>query len=229
MSVKQNIPNFITLANLLCGCIGLWALFQEAYMTVFWCSFAAGCFDFLDGMAARLLKVSSEIGKELDSLADMVAFGVLPAFVLFHLLEQNGAGNLAFLGLVVAPASAMRLAKFNLDTRQTTDFIGVPTPANAAFVIGLLMVWHFDSLGFRAFLTTPVLVAVAIITAFLLNAPFKMLSFKMKTLSWKGNEARYSFLLISFFLFSLFGWAGFALSFIFYVLISLVYFKFYSK
>lgn len=226
MSIKQNIPNVITLGNVICGCLAINSLFTEEYMMVFWLMFIAGWLDLGDGLTARLLNVKSELGKELDSLADMVTFGALPGFIMFHLISESLDGQpeyLAYIGFIVAAASAFRLAKFNLDTRQTTNFIGVPTPANASFTVGLLLIWHFDELGLKDLLTTPVLIILTLLMSYLLNSNFMMFSFKMKDFKWQGNEFRYLYLIICFGLMPFIGWSIFGIGFFIYVIISLLF------
>ncbi len=229
MSIKKQIPNILTLGNVFLGCIAILSLFEGEYKMVFWCTFAAGWLDLGDGLAARALNVKSEMGKELDSLADMVTFGVLPGFVLYHLISESLDGESAYwayAGFLVTVASAYRLAKFNLDTRQSVNFIGVPTPANAGFIIGLLLLWHFDELGLQPFLTTPVLVVLSLICAYLLNSHWLMFSFKMKNMQWKGNEVRFSYLIITLGLIPILGWSVFAVGFIIYVALSILFKKY---
>jgi CDP-diacylglycerol--serine O-phosphatidyltransferase len=149
-------------------------------------------FDFLDGFAARMLKVSSAIGKELDSLADMVTFGVLPSMIVFQLLEELGHSPLNFLAFSIAVFSGLRLAIFNVDERQQSVFIGLPTPANALFLSSLIFVFiQFPSLN-----NTILLISVSIIFSFLLVAPLELFALKFKNYSWNDNIIRYSFLII---------------------------------
>lgn len=150
-------------------------------------------FDFFDGFAARMLKVSSPIGKELDSLADMVTFGVLPSIITFQLIEQHDPGPIKYLAILIAIFSALRLAKFNVDDKQQSVFIGLPTPANALFLSSLVFV--FDR--FPAFDQLYILVVITIIFSLLLVAPLELFALKFKNYSWKGNETRFVFLLLS--------------------------------
>jgi CDP-diacylglycerol--serine O-phosphatidyltransferase len=228
MSIKQYIPNTITLANVLCGCLAILSLFQGEYTMVFWYGFIAGWLDLGDGLAARVLNVKSDLGMQLDSLADMVTFGVLPGFVMYHLIAENittESEYLAYIGFVVTLSACLRLAIFNLDTRQTSNFVGIPTPANTAFIVGLLLIWHHESLGLQEYLTIPVLIILSLISAFLLNSPFPMFSFKMKNTKWEGNEVRYLYLIITLGLIPFVGWAIFTLGFILYVLMSVLFRK----
>lgn len=226
MSIKQQIPNILTLGNVFVGCLAILSLFEGEYMMVFWYAFIAGWLDLGDGLAARALNVKSELGKELDSLADMVTFGVLPGFIMYFLMSEslNGQNEYwAYTGFILSAAAAYRLAKFNIDTRQSVNFIGVPTPAVAAFIVGLLLVWHTEALGLQSFLTMPVLVVITLVCSYLLNSEFPMFSFKMKNMKWKGNEVRFSYLILSLALIPIVGWALFAIGFVIYVLLSLIF------
>ena len=151
-------------------------------------------FDFLDGFTARILKVHSEIGKELDSLADMVTFGVLPSVMVYHLLLPVSSYFLIpFAAYLIAVFSALRLAKFNIDERQTTTFIGLPTPANALFISSLYFVFQqFTMLNNEFFI-----VGIIIIFSFLLVSPLELFSLKFKSFGWRDNVVRYIFLLMS--------------------------------
>jgi len=135
--MKKHIPNTITCLNLFSGCIGVLMALKGDFVAVAYCVLASGIFDFFDGMVARLLHVKSAIGKELDSLADMVSFGFLPAVVMYMLIKQTVVGMpyLPYIGFIVCIFSALRLAKFNIDERQSTDFIGLNTPMNTFYVI----------------------------------------------------------------------------------------------
>ena len=152
MNIKKHIPNVITLINLLCGCIALVFAVDLNFDMVFYFVALGIFFDFFDGFFARLFNVSSPLGLQLDSLADMVTSGVVPGFVMFHLLQQsqNPLSNnliLPYLGFIITLGSCYRLANFNIDTRQTDSFIGLPTPANTLFIVSLpLVLKHSDSL-----------------------------------------------------------------------------------
>lgn len=202
--MKKNIPNAITLFNLFCGCCALASIFYGQFVQAFWFSLAGGVADYLDGTAARWLNVKSPLGKELDSIADMVSFGVVPGTILYILLVKGlkGMDELPIeLTLVAAPAflvsvfSGLRLAMFNLDTRQTDNFIGVPTPAATLYTLGLLLIFHFDTYGLAEFVTNPVFLGINIVAlSYLLVSEIPMFSFKFKKLTWKGNEIRFVFL-----------------------------------
>lgn len=191
------IPNLLTLGNLLCGCLGILCVFEGDLKTASYLTGLALLLDFGDGFLARLLNSSSPIGKELDSLADMVTFGALPAFVVFSLVK-NAAGEfpayLPYLAFVIAVFSALRLAKFNIDTRQSESFIGLPTPANGMIVASFPFI---PESGFE-FLDNPwVLTAYAFVISFLLVAEIPLFALKFKDFSWQANRIKYVFLVLS--------------------------------
>ncbi|MCA6078995.1 CDP-diacylglycerol--serine O-phosphatidyltransferase [Fulvivirga sedimenti] len=220
MSIKKHIPNFLTCCNLLCGCIGIYYIQRGSFIGAAYLIYAALIFDFLDGFVARLLHVSSPIGKELDSLADMVTFGVLPSFILFKLIgETELPSYIAFFAFLIAIFSALRLAKFNIDDRQQTDFIGLPTPANALFISSL---FFLKGTTLEVLTHAWVLVAIAFIFSFLLVSPLRMFSLKVKSGGWKGNEMRIIFLLISILCLIFFKQAGIPLIIFAYLLLSLI-------
>lgn len=190
------IPNLLTLCNLLSGCAAVSVLFLRAdFAAAFWLVIAAAVFDFFDGFVARLLHVSSSIGKELDSLADMVSFGLVPATVVFMItgleLITSDWGFMAYGGFLIAAFSALRLAKFNIDTRQTEEFRGLPTPACALFFVSLPM------LGTEWVLMPEVLLPLAAVFSVLLVCDMPMFSLKFKTFGLEKNKLRYVFLLLS--------------------------------
>ncbi len=227
--MKQHIPNALTLLNVFCGACALVSILGGHYTEGV--SFLVICLmaDFLDGFAARLLNVKSEMGKELDSLADMVSFGVVPAAILYKLLttatvfsfmQQSYYPLLAF---VITAFSCYRLAKFNLDTRQTTDFIGLNTPTNTLFFVGLLFIkiHHFDGLEDLTSNAT-FLYALIPISSYLLISEIPMFSLKIKGLQWQGNEARFIFAALAILLLVLMHEAAVALLVVLYVLINMV-------
>src|SRR5690554_2750457 len=144
--MKKHIPNFITLLNLFSGCIALVFAMQGDFLNAFIFVSLGIFFDFFDGFFARILKVQSPLGVQLDSLADMVTSGVVPGFVMFRMLSEYSANEfLPYFGFIITLGSCMRLAKFNIDTRQTDSFIGLPTPANALFILSLpLVILHTE-------------------------------------------------------------------------------------
>ncbi len=229
--VKKNIPNFITLINLFLGCCAVASVLYGQFEQAFAFIIASGVADFLDGMFARILKVKSPLGGQLDSLADMVSFGVAPGAILYMLLVQGlekGADPLPFeLILAASPAffvslfAALRLAIFNLDTRQTESFIGMPTPSCTLYAAGLMMIFHFNSFGLRDLVSTPAFVYANIpLLCWLMVANFPMFSMKFKTLSWRGNEIRFTFAALAVAMLILLKEAAFALIIVAYVLLS---------
>ncbi len=265
----KHLPNFLTCLNLLCGCIGIVFAFEG---NLVWSAYMVGIaavLDFLDGFLARLLNVRSEIGKQLDSLADMVTFGVLPGVVMYKLISISvdiswlfeGSDDafvhyfgrpimylFPYFGFIIPVFSAIRLAKFNIDTRQADNFIGLPTPANAIFLSsiglclfesagldGLFFLINHDQLAnvdiemlkswpnyLNVILYPGFLIGLTIIMSLLLIAPLPLFALKFKSFAWKGNEIRYIFLLSCIFLVVLFGYAGISFSIITYMLLSLV-------
>ncbi len=219
MSLLRHIPNMLTIGNLLCGCLGIISISGNYPIEPAYFIWAAGVFDFFDGFAARLLKVSSPIGKELDSLADMVSFGVLPAMAMYHWIDSSTETSLlSYIALMIAAFSALRLAKFNIDTRQTDSFIGVPTPANALFISSLAFLP--DSIRTSVF-TTPVLIGITIVFSLLMVAPFELFALKFKDFSWGNNKLRFTFLLLSVFLLGIFKAGALPLIILSYIIISL--------
>lgn len=198
MNLLRHLPNALTCLNLVCGCLGLLALSRNEPHLVEYYVWAACIFDFFDGFAARLLKVSSPIGKDLDSLADMVTFGVLPAFFTFWMIQQTGASDsVAYVAFLMAVCSALRLAVFNNDATQSDSFRGVPTPANTLFIIGLPHALALIVPGGLANTPTAVVVAVTLTFSLLLVSRFELFALKFKSFGWADNKLRYSFLLLA--------------------------------
>ncbi|MDD3079792.1 MAG: CDP-diacylglycerol--serine O-phosphatidyltransferase [Paludibacter sp.] len=190
VKIKNSIPNTITSLNLFSGAMAVYYGFQNNYETVLLFILLASVFDFLDGFAARLLKAYSPLGKELDSLADMVSFGLAPGVVAFALLRESALPEwAAFAGFIIPVFSALRLAKFNIDERQTTSFIGMPTPANAIFWIGLG--YSFSDFMIENYWITIILI---LIMSSLLVVELPMFSLKFKNLKWKENSWQFIFL-----------------------------------
>ena len=185
--------------------------------------FLAAVFDFLDGFVARILKVSSEIGKQLESMADMVTFGVLPAFILFSMIESNTANTyLSYTAFLVGIFSALRLAKFNIDLRQSDRFIGVPTPANA-LLISTLPFLSDKSEFFGDLLANPfVLVGIGIVMSFLLIAELPLIALKFKDFSFSNNIYRYFVIISSVISLILLGIAGIPFAIIMYIALSFI-------
>lgn len=228
--IKKHIPNSLTCCNLMCGCMATGAAFYGNYRWAIVMIIVGAVFDFFDGMVARLLHVSSPIGKELDSLADVVTFGVAPSAILFHLFHhvhypefiQPIEDFLPYTAFLMAAFSALRLAKFNLDERQTSSFIGLPTPANALF-------WGSLVVGQHAFLVSLKFNAVFLFLFMLLSCMFlvaeiPLFALKFKDLSWQNNSIKYIFL-VGCLAFLPLGVSSIAAMIVWYVLLSIVVFK----
>lgn len=194
--IKKHIPNAITCANLFSGCIGIVFAFNGLLETAAYFVLLSGLFDFFDGLVARALNVKSVIGKELDSLADMVSFGLLPGVVLFKLLAASDYSSeyLPYLGFIITVFSALRLAKFNVDTRQTEDFIGLNTPMNTLLIVSL----PFIDRDYHALIgSTIFLVGLIALLSWLLVSEIRIFSLKLSNLGWKHNKFKYIFLILS--------------------------------
>lgn len=197
--MKAIIPNLLTLANLGAGCIAILSVVKGDFTLAAILLLVALVCDFLDGFVARLLKVHSELGKQLDSLADMVTFGVLPGFVLFKLFEMAKFGSepiaewVPYLAFLVPLFSALRLAKFNIDTRQSDFFIGLPTPAHALFIFSIaLVIQQTENENIRQLLLHPFfLSAITIVGSLLLVAELPLIALKFKNYRFKENAGRF--------------------------------------
>jgi CDP-diacylglycerol--serine O-phosphatidyltransferase len=216
--MKKHIPNTITLANLLAGCIGIVYTFNDNLVYAAYAIWIAAVFDFFDGFSARLLKVSSPIGKELDSLADMVTFGALPSFMLFKMMDGASNEIITYVAFLLALFSALRLAKFNVDTRQSTTFIGMPTPAAAFFVSGL----PFWQALYPELISWQVILLITIILSFLLVSPIRMLALKFTEYSINKNWQRYLVVLLSVIAFVILGSMSLPVIITLYLIISLI-------
>lgn len=225
--IKKNIPNIITAANLFTGAVGVYFASQFEFEWVAFCIVLAAVFDFLDGMLARLLKVHSEIGKQLDSLADMVTFGFLPSYVLFQFLQMDDAGILSFVAFLIAVFSAFRLAKFNIDTRQSEEFIGLPTPANALFLGFLFFLKDIEILGFL--FETPALIIISVLFSLLLVAEIPMIALKFKSFDFKENIFRYLTIIMTIILVSIFQFSGIPVVILLYILLSMTKFTLFPR
>lgn len=216
----RHLPNFLTCCNLLCGCLGIVFVLEDRGVPAAWFVWLAGLFDFFDGFAARMLKVSSPIGKELDSLADVVSFGVLPSLVMYQMLGNSSPSQfLPYLAFMIAVFSALRLAIFNVDETQSDSFRGLNTPANTIFITSLPLV--ADRIG--QWLYQPaVLAAITVIFSLLLVSPIRFFAFKFKSFGWKGNEIRFTFLILSVLLVIGLNFLAVPLIVILYILLSLL-------
>ena len=228
--MKSYIPHFITLLNLFSGCVAvIFALEGNMKLTAFFVCLGV-FFDFFDGLLARKLKVESELGVQLDSLADMVTSGLVPGLVLFHLLglapqlSWETYNLLPYFGLLVTLASAFRLAKFNISTNQSDAFIGLPTPANALLIISLPLILEYqNSDAINAIILNPwFLIVLTLVSCYLLNAPVKLIALKFKTWSFKDNIARYILIILSLVLLIVFQFSGIPLIILAYIFLSIV-------
>lgn len=231
----RHIPNTLTLLNLFFGCVGIYACATSNYQLVPYCMAASLLADFLDGYVARLLKVKSELGAQLDSLADNVTFGVLPGMMLMQLISMSSiqpSGSytmnpLGYLGFIYSLFACLRLAKFNLDTRQTDSFIGLPTPAAGMFVLGLYIAFFNQDFAFLPSLTFKLIyqfwtiLAIIIGLSYLMVSEIPMFSLKGNVLSWEGNQIRLAFLIVSAGLLIYFKVAGLSFVILLYVLVSI--------
>jgi CDP-diacylglycerol--serine O-phosphatidyltransferase len=218
--MTRHIPNALTIGNLVCGCVGIICSFTNPEIPTAWFVWAACVFDFLDGFSARLLKVSSPIGKELDSLADMVSFGVLPGILMRNLLIGAGAGIWAWFGLLLPVFAALRLAKFNIDTRQSDSFIGVPTPAHALFICGVPSLMAIFPTGWLGQIP---MIGITVLFSWLMVAPIPLFALKFKNFNWGTNKVRFTFLAAAVLLVAIFKSAGVPLAILLYILISLLF------
>ena len=221
--MKKHIPNTITCCNLISGCIATYYAFLGEFDMALLFIIIGAVFDFFDGMSARLLGVSSPIGKELDSLADDITFGFAPSAIVFEYLRSE-TELLPFLVFVMAAFSALRLAKFNLDERQALGFIGLPTPANALFW-GSLIAGAGDWMKTAPFIgdnLSLVIIAGVFVSSYLLIAEIPMFALKFKHWGFKGNEVKYIFVLSCIPLLLLLGVSGFAAIIAWYVLLSVI-------
>ena len=232
--MKKHIPNIITAFNLLSGIIATFMAVEQDYEAAAFFVVLGIFFDFFDGLAARLLKVESPIGIQLDSLADMVTSGLVPGIVAFNLLNSALSNHtreliisvdtpyLAYVGFLISLASAYRLAKFNIDDRQTSSFIGLPTPANALLILSFpLIALHQPEHFLAEASSNPIfLVALAVISAYLLNSNFHLFALKFKNLQVKENAYRYILIVGSILFLIFFKFAGIPFIILFYLLLS---------
>lgn len=221
--MKKYIPNTITSLNLFSGCVGILFVLKGDYLSAFYCVLASGIFDFFDGLVARLLKVKSLIGKELDSLADVISFGFLPGTIVFTMLrEVSSLEYLPYLGFLITVFSALRLAKFNIDERQTSDFIGVNTPMNTFLIVSLPFIGQIYP---QYIYNVYVLISLTIVTSLLLVSELKLFSMKLSSLKWELNKYKYIFLIVSLILVLGLKILAIPVVFVLYIFFSVLHFK----
>lgn len=234
MDFKKQIPNAITLLNLLCGCVAVVFVSQSNFEMAFYFVCLGIFFDFFDGFFARLFQVSSPLGLQLDSLADMVTSGVVPGYVMFMMMQKAQNPTILFfpyLGFVITLGACYRLANFNIDTRQTDSFIGLPTPANALFILSLpLVLEQSNSLIALEILSNYwVLFLLTLVSAYIMNAEIPLFSLKIKEFNFKKNKLQIVFLALSVLLLVFFQYLGVALTIFSYVLLSVINNRFLRK
>jgi len=244
--MKRHIPNLITLLNVFCGCVAtVFAVLNQLELAAVFV-FLGIIFDFLDGLTARILDVKSELGVQLDSLADMITSGLVPGIVMFQLFSMSSTGGwniglnspsnqdsfwlgldlypIAFLGFLITMASAYRLAKFNIDENQVSSFIGLPTPANALLILSLPLILLYQNNDFlnEIILNQWFLIGMTILSAFLLNAKIELFALKFKNWSFQDNALRYIFIIVSLVLLVTMKFLAVPLIIAFYILSSLI-------
>lgn len=222
--ITKHIPNTLTCCNLLSGCMAVIAAFNaDAWHTLLWVVCGA-LFDFCDGFSARLLKAYSPTGKELDSLADLITFGLAPAVLCWRMLQLFSypcdclAEYFPYIAFILVAFAALRLAKFNTDERQTTSFLGLAVPANALFWCGLFQLEFWSSCAASPWITG----ALAILFALLMVSEIPMFSFKFKNMKWADNKVRFIFLAIAIVILAIFWKQGLSAVVVCYIILSLL-------
>lgn len=217
--MKKHLPNFLTCCNLLCGCLGIVFVLENRSVPAAYFVWAACIFDFFDGFAARMLKVASPIGKELDSLADVVSFGVLPSLVMYKMIAASTASvALPYIGFLIAVFSALRLAIFNVDETQRDSFKGLNTPANTLFITSLPLIHYAAG---EWLYQTWVLISITTVFSFLLVSRIEIFALKFKNFSWADNKMRFTFIAISVLLLATLHIVAIPLIIILYIILSL--------
>lgn len=228
MNIKKHVPNFITLLNLFSGCVAVVFAFKNEFELAFLFVALGIFFDFFDGFFARLFKVSSPLGLQLDSLADMVTSGVTPGAVMYFLMKYSSGmpddSYFPFLGFIITLGSCYRLANFNIDTRQTVSFIGMPTPGNALFILSLPLVKLSGSLLALEILTNQwILLVITLFSAYIMNAEIPLFSLKFKKFNLRDNLLQIGFLVYSLVLLIVCRYMAVPLIIISYVILSVFY------
>lgn len=238
MKFTKQIPNFFTLLNLVFGCLSITNAFSNNHE---WAAYFIGLAviaDFLDGFIARIMNFQSQLGKQLDSLADMVTFGIAPSAMMYHMIKYPFSENLSmsefamllgiahfacYLAYLIAVFSAIRLARFNIDDNENHFFKGLPTPANALFISFLFLLTKEDLWGLKAYILNPfVLLGLTILLCILLVSKIPMFSLKFHNYNWAENKIKYVFLVLSAGILSVFYFAGIPLIIILYIILSVI-------
>lgn len=230
----KHLPNLMTLMNLFCGCLAIISLFNGHFDNALILVVIAGILDFFDGFVARMVKANSELGKQLDSLADMVTFGVVPGFTLFFLFtrtifslsEMGGTitNLLPYLMFSVTLFSCLRLAKFNIDPRQASYFIGLNTPSNTFLVMSLPLILNHDEFWLAPIILNPAfLIVFAAVSSYLLVAEIPFLSFKIKSLTWKDAKPQILLLVGAVIFLMTLRFAALPIIILYYLILSLIY------
>ncbi|VAW11565.1 CDP-diacylglycerol--serine O-phosphatidyltransferase [hydrothermal vent metagenome] len=243
--MKRHIPNLITLLNVFCGSVAaVFAVLNQLELAAFFV-FLGIIFDFFDGLAARVLDVKSELGLQLDSLADMITSGLVPGIVMFQLLGMSMTSGwnidvsaqadatfwvglkvapLPFMGFLITLASAYRLAKFNIDENQVSSFIGLPTPANALLILSMPLILLYQNNDFlnALILNQWFLIGITLLSAYLLNSKIELFALKFENWSFQDNALRYIFIILSLVLLITLKFLAVPLVIAFYVVSSLV-------
>ena len=231
--MKKQIPNFLTCMNLFSGCIALVMVFRNHLEYTAYLILIAAFFDLLDGMVARKVGSNSEFGKQIDSLADMVSFGLVPGAVMFKLLQMSSLSELVpnemlrtfvqFVPFIITIFSALRLAKFNLDTRQTSSFIGLPTPANTLLIVSLPLILIQRPGQFDGLILNPVFILfVSMFLSYMLISEIPLFALKFKSLDLKANMYQYILIALAIVLIAIFSFAAIPMVVILYVLLSII-------
>lgn len=234
--MKKHIPNFVTILNLLSGCVAIVFAFGGNLIMASWFIAFAAVFDFMDGMLARLLNARSEIGLQLDSLSDVVSFGLAPSFIVYHLMLKSynipfvyfmDKNAMAFVAFIIAAFSALRLAIFNTDDSQTTSFKGLPTPANALFIASLPVVLFRSDLNGEGIVSAMLknywmLLGITVIFSFLMVSRIRLFSMKVKSLGFRENSTLYIFLILSLVMVLILKLYALPLIVVLYILVSMV-------
>lgn len=233
MLSDKSIPNIFTCLNLLCGCIAIVSIFHGNEIMLGSMVFMAALFDFMDGIIARTLNAYSDLGKQLDSLADMVTFGVVPAMVFYHLMINYNSNEiigsafffnvLKYFPFILTVFAAFRLAKFNIDKRQTTSFLGLPTPAMGIFVTSFPLIIKYDNWHLKTLLINPYfIIGVCIVLSLLMVSEIPLFALKFKNMRWKDNRIQFIFIFLSVILFFCFVFVSIPMIVCLYIILSLV-------